>query len=65
MRRTKQELIDIGMADVAKLGQDIGHRQFCTTTGVKLSEIVYHFGDFGTLREVLGLKRNKLKKAIA
>jgi len=59
-RRTKQELIDIGVAATAKLGRDFGQQQFCNATHVKLSEIKYHFGDFGPFREALGLSPNEL-----
>ena len=61
MRRSKEQIRDLFRAARAKLGDDIGQAQFCSATGVKLSEITYHFGDVGTLREEEGLPRNELR----
>ena len=64
MRRTEQEIRDLFLAAKAKLGDQIGQRQFCSQSGVKPSEIKYHFGDFGTLREAEGVQRNKLTERL-
>jgi len=64
MRRSEQEIRDLYCAAKAKFGDQIGQRQFCSRTGVKDSEIKYHFGDFGTLQETEGVQRNKLTERL-
>ncbi len=58
-RRSKDEIIELFRACRAKLGKVPGHAAFRKETGVKLSEVNYHWPKFGKLVEEVGGKTNE------
>src|SRR5260221_7281672 len=57
MRRSRQEILDLFKACIAKSGRTLGVRSFCKATGVKPSEVTYYWPRHSALIEEAGSER--------
>ena len=64
MRHSRQEILDIFRACQATLGRAPGKDVFCKTSGLKLSEIDYHWPTFRALVQEAGAQPNEFQSKL-